>query len=151
LGPRERFKYALDPARTITTTVEEKMPGLELVTVLALVEYAVLTLMVGRARIRYGVVAPATTGDPTFERYFRVQQNTLEALLIFLPSLWIFAHRMSYWGAIILGLLFIAARAEYARGYIMSPERRSLGVQITFVVNGTLLIGSLAALLFHVL
>src|SRR5713226_10529076 len=103
------------------------MPGLELITLLALIEYAVLTVMVGSARTRFGIAAPATTGDPTFERYFRVQQNTLEALLIFLPALWIFAQRASYWGAVVLGLVFIAARAEYARGYIKAPEGRSRG------------------------
>ena len=94
------------------------MAGLELITVLALIEYAVLGVMVGSARGRFGVAAPATTGEPTFERYFRVHQNTLEALMIFLPSLWIFAHRVSYPAAFVLGVVFLGARAEYARGYI---------------------------------
>jgi glutathione S-transferase len=127
------------------------MLGLELITILSLIEYAVLTLMVGSARARFGVAAPATTGDPAFERYFRVQQNTLEALIVFLPSFWIFAQRVSYWGAVILGVIFIAARAEYARGYIMAPEGRSRGAQLTFAVNGILLIGSLLGLIVHAL
>jgi glutathione S-transferase len=127
------------------------MAGLELITVLALVEYVVLTLMVGSARARFGVAAPATTGDPTFERYFRVQQNTLEALIVFLPAFWIFAQRVSYWGAVILGVIFIAARAEYARGYILAPEGRSRGAQLTLAANGILLIGSLLGLIVHAL
>lgn len=127
------------------------MAGLELITVLALIEFAVLTVMVGSARARFGVAAPATTGDPTFERYFRVQQNTLEALVVFLPTLWIFAQRVNCWGAIVLGVVFIAARAEYARGYITSPEGRSRGAQLTFAVNGILLIGSLLGLIVHAL
>src|SRR5258708_29757039 len=46
---------------------------------------------VARARIRFGVPAPAVTGHPEFERHFRVQANTLEGLVLFLPALWVFA------------------------------------------------------------
>lgn len=127
------------------------MAGLELITVLALIEYALFGLMVGSARGRFGVAAPATTGEPSFERYFRVQQNTLEALMIFIPALWIFAHRVSYATALVLGLMFIGARAEYARGYILSPEGRSLGARATFAVNGILVLGSALGLLFYAL
>lgn len=127
------------------------MAGLELITVLALIEFAALGLMVGSARLRFGVAAPATTGEPTFERYFRAHQNTLEALVVFLPSFWIFAHRVGYWPAIILGLAFIAARAEYARSYILAPERRALGARATFAINGILLMGALLGLIAHAL
>ncbi|MGH7001589.1 MAG: MAPEG family protein [Stellaceae bacterium] len=127
------------------------MAVLELVTLLALIEYVVLALMVGSARARFGVAAPATTGDPTFERYFRVQQNTLEALIVFLPALWIFAQRVNHWGAIILGLVFIAARAEYARGYIRAAEGRRLGARVTLAVNAILLVGGLLGLIAHAL
>ena len=64
---------------------------LELVTLLALLEYSILGAMVGRARQTYGVEAPATTGNPDFERYFRVHENTLEALIVFIPAFWIFS------------------------------------------------------------
>jgi glutathione S-transferase len=127
------------------------MAGLELITVLALIEYAVFGPMVGSARGRYGIAAPATTGEPNFERYYRVQQNTLEALIIFLPSLWIFAHRVNYILAFLLGVTFIAARAEYARGYIAAPEGRTIGAYLTMGVNAILLIGSVLGLLFHAL
>jgi uncharacterized membrane protein YecN with MAPEG domain len=127
------------------------MAGLEWITLLALIEYAIFGLMVGSARGRFGVDAPATIGEPNFERYFRVQQNTLEALIIFLPSLWIFAQRVNHIAAFILGVVFIVARAEYARGYIRSAEGRSTGAQLTFAANGILLIGSLLGLIFHAL
>lgn len=127
------------------------MAGLELITVLALIEYAVFGLMVGAARGRFGVAAPATTGEPNFERYFRVQQNTLEALMIFLPGLWIFAHRVNHVAAFVLGVVFIAARAEYARGYIQAAEGRHIGARLTMAVNGVLLIGSVIGLLIHAL
>ncbi len=63
-----------------------------LIAALALVEYVVFLLQAGQARGRYGVPAPATTGHPVFERYLRVQQNTIEQLVIFLPALFICAH-----------------------------------------------------------
>jgi glutathione S-transferase len=58
-----------------------------LVTALALVVYLVLTLNVGRARVKYKVKPPIMTGEPELERVLRVQQNTLEQLVLFLPAL----------------------------------------------------------------
>ena len=68
------------------------MEFVALVTNLAVLEYAVFALLVGLARGRTGVLAPETSGHPEFERYFRVQQNTLERLVIFIPSLWVFSY-----------------------------------------------------------
>ena len=39
---------------------------------LALIEYLLFAILVARARVRCHVPAPATTGHPVFERYFRV-------------------------------------------------------------------------------
>jgi uncharacterized MAPEG superfamily protein len=103
---------------------------------------------VGRARARYGVAAPAVSGDPIFERYHRVHQNTLESLVIFLPSLWLFATYVSEPIAAGLGLVFIVGRAMYARLYVLDPPRRSLGVAIHFSATAILLLGgTLGALL----
>ena len=55
-----------------------------LIATVALLEYVYFGFQVGRARDKYGVPAPAVTGDPIFERYHRVHQNTLENLVIFL-------------------------------------------------------------------
>ena len=62
-----------------------------LVTLLAIGLYFLTGLQVGKARQTFGIKAPAITGNPDFERVFRVQMNTLEWLPIFLPSLWLFA------------------------------------------------------------
>src|SRR5258705_2579447 len=78
---------------------------LEMITVLALLEYSILGVMVARARGRYGVAAPATTGNPDFERYFRVHENTLEALIVFIPAVWIFALEGNYNFSVALGAL----------------------------------------------
>ena len=73
---------------------------------LALIEYAVILMLTGQARGRFGVPAPATTGNPSFERYFRVQQNTIEQLVIFFPALYLFAAFVSANVAAALGVWF---------------------------------------------
>ena len=120
-----------------------EMHVVSFIVVLALVEYAVLGAMVGRARIQYKVPAPATTGDPIFERYFRVHQNTLEQLIVFVPAIFIFATYVHMLAAVALGFIFLVARIVYAMGYIRDPEKRAGGAVATFLVNTILLIGSL--------
>jgi glutathione S-transferase len=110
---------------------------------LALLEYTVLGLMVGNARARYKVPAPATTGNPAFERHFRVHQNTMEQLVIFVPAIFIFATYVHMLAAAALGFVFVVARAIYAMGYIKDPERRAGGAVVTFVVNTILVLGGL--------
>jgi glutathione S-transferase len=115
---------------------------LELVTLLALLEYSILGVMVGRARVKYGVEAPATTGNPEFERYFRVHVNTLESLIVFLPAVWIFAYAVNYHIGVALGVLFIIARIIYANGYLNAPAKRGPGALATGVINLILVLGS---------
>ena len=110
---------------------------------LALLEYVIITFMVGSARVRYKVPAPATTGDPIFERYFRVQQNTLEQLIVFIPSIFIFAAYVHMIAAAALGFIFVVARAIYAMGYVRDPEKRAGGATATFLVNLILVLGAL--------
>jgi len=81
-----------------------------LVTCLAILFYFFTSIEVSRARVRFGVKAPAISGNPDFERVFRVQMNTLEWMPIFLPSLWLFAIYISDIGAAGLGLIWIAGR-----------------------------------------
>jgi uncharacterized membrane protein YecN with MAPEG domain len=125
------------------------MSGVAAIMGLALIEYLLLGFMVGRARGTYNVPAPATTGDPVFERYFRVHQNTLESLIVFIPALWLFATYLNIPIAIALGLIFIAARIIYAAGYIKAPEKRAAGAGLTFLVNAALVIGGLVGIAIH--
>jgi uncharacterized MAPEG superfamily protein len=113
------------------------------VALLAVLEYMVLSLLTGRARGQYGVTAPATTGHPLFERWYRVQQNTLEQMIAFLPGLFLFASYVSATWASLLGLLFIAGRGLYARGYVADPERRGTGFAVSFVATTILVLGGL--------
>jgi glutathione S-transferase len=114
-----------------------------LVTLLALIVYFAMAMAVGRARAKYKVAAPATTGDPMFERYFRVHMNTLEWLPIFLPSLWLFAF---YWGdqvAASLGAVWVVGRVLYMSSYARDPKSRSAGFAIQGLAALALLIGAL--------
>lgn len=116
----------------------------------ALVEYYVFTWQCGRARGRLGVPAPAITGNAEFERYLRVQYNTIEQLVIFLPALFGFAHFVSPAWAAALGVVFIVGRALFARGYVRDPARRGPGFGLTLLANTALLLGSLLGALVRV-
>jgi glutathione S-transferase len=117
------------------------MPYLALVTVLALLQFLYFGIQVGRARGRYGVAAPATTGNEHFERHFRVQMNTLELLVMFLPALWLFGSYVSpIWGAA-LGAVFIVGRGIYAQTYVSDPKKRSLGFALSMLPTLALLLG----------
>ncbi|WP_116811239.1 MAPEG family protein [Steroidobacter cummioxidans] len=117
------------------------MPFVAIVTVLALLQFFWLGLQVASARTKYGVAAPATTGHAVFERHFRVQMNTLEQLLMFLPALWIFATYISPLWAAALGVVFILGRAIYAISYVRDPKTRALGFALTALPNLAMLIG----------
>jgi glutathione S-transferase len=123
------------------------MVGVQIILVLALLEYMVLGFNAGRARVKYDIKAPATTGHPMFERAYRIHYNTLEQLIVFVPSLLLFSYYVSARFAFILGLLFVIARAVYAVGYTRDPEQRAYGAGLTFLVNTVLVIGSLVGLL----
>ena len=114
-----------------------------IVTILALLLYFVMGLRVGQARSKYNVPAPAITGNPDFERLFRVHANTLEWLPIFLPSLWLFAF---YWNDAVaagVGLVWIVGRYLYMTGYTKAATSRSAGFAIQALATGMLLFGAL--------
>jgi glutathione S-transferase len=113
-----------------------------LVTILSLLLYLVSTINVIRARVKYGVSAPNLTGNSDFERVLRVQQNTLEQLVLFLPVLWLFSLFVSsLWGTII-GVIWIVGRVIYAWGYYQTPKKRLTGFGVSLISAAILLIGS---------
>lgn len=117
------------------------MAAVAIVVVLALIEYTWFGFLVGRARGRAGIAAPAITGDPIFERYMRVQQNTLEQLVVFVPAMFLFGYYVNAWVAALIGLVFIAGRALYLRLYVADPARRGPGVLISMLAQVVLLLG----------
>ena len=119
------------------------MEPVAIVIVIALLEYVVFGALVGRARGRYGVKAPATSGHEVFERYFRVHYNTLELLVAFVPAMWLFGTYVSPTWAALLGLVFVAGRALYLLSYVKDPAKREIGFGLSVLPIGVLLIGAL--------
>ncbi len=119
---------------------------MELVTIviaLALIEYSVFGMLVGKARGKYGIAAPAISGDPIFERYYRVHQNTLEILVLFIPGMVMFAQYVSADVAAGLGMIFIVGRFLYFQAYVAEPKTRSLGFALSYIPVQILVIGGL--------
>ena len=122
-----------------------------LVICLAVAMYFWTIVNVGRARRKYKISAPATTGNENFERVFRAQQNTLEHLVVFFPCLWLFCRYASpTWGAGI-GLVWVLARVWYAIGYASPTGRkREPGFAISSIALTVLLVGSLVGVLVRI-
>jgi uncharacterized MAPEG superfamily protein len=114
-----------------------------IVIILAVIEYIVFGILVGRARGRYGIKAPATTGHEVFERYFRVHQNTLETLMAFIPGIALFALFVDPNWAAGIGLIYVIGRIVYLRSYVADPAKRSAGFGLSMLPILALLIGGL--------
>ena len=120
----------------------ETMLWTALVILIALIEYMVFGFLVGGARARYKVAAPATSGHPDFERYFRVHYNTLEMLVVFIPAVWLFGLYLSPRWSAIIGVVFVIGRALYAIGYIRAAEKRETGAMLSFASVTVLVVGA---------
>jgi glutathione S-transferase len=113
------------------------------VTLLLVVQYTYFMAMVGKARGAAGIKAPAVTGDETFERNLRVHLNTLEQLMITLPSMWVCAYFFSTSLAGIMGLTFLVGRFIYRSSYIADPGTRGKGMMIGFLANVVMILTGL--------
>jgi len=120
-----------------------------LVTCLAILFYFFTCFRVGKARVTFNIPAPATTGNPDFERLFRVQMHTLEWMPIFLPSLWLFAAYVSDAIAAALGLVWIVGRILYMIGYMQAVEKRGPGFAIQGLTCIVLWLGALGAIVWR--
>jgi glutathione S-transferase len=112
------------------------------VTLLALIVYLVMTMNVGRARAKYGVKAPAVVGNENFERAYRVQMNTLEQLVFFLPALWLCAVLAGDGLAAVGGAIWIIGRVIYGLAYMHDPATRGRGAVITVLAQIGLFVGA---------
>lgn len=111
------------------------------ITCLVLIEYMAFGMLVGKARMDTGVRAPAISGNEQFERWFRVHQNTMEQLVVFLPALWVFATFVHDLTAAGLGLVFFIGRIIYCRSYVRDPESRGPGFMLSALPNIILVLG----------
>jgi len=120
-----------------------------LVTLLAIAFYFFLGTRVAAARGKFGVKLPATTGNPDFERVYRVQMNTLEWLPVFLVSLWLCALYLSDIGAAAVGVVWIVGRALYYVGYSKATEKRLPGFFIQVTACSLLFVGALVGVIMR--
>jgi glutathione S-transferase len=116
-----------------------------LAVMVALLQFVYFGIEVGRARGRYGIQAPAITGHPEFERYFRVHVNTLEQLAVVLPSSFAFAYLVSDLWAAVAVAVYIVGRFIYFRGYVADPAKRGLGFMLSALPGWILALGSIIA------
>ena len=120
-----------------------------IVSLLAVALYFIFATQVARARGRFGVKLPATTGNPDFERIFRAHVNTLEWMPTFLVPLWLCAVYFSDAVAAALGLLWIGGRIVYFIGYSTAVEKRLPGFFIQSSACFLLFIGAIAGIVMH--
>lgn len=120
------------------------MHYVQVVALLAVLQYLLFGLLVGRARMRFHVNAPATTGNEEFERVYRVHVNTLEQLAAFLPVLWVASlYWPDRWVALI-GAVYLVGRFAYRRLYLADPAKRGPGFLLTVGPTFVLLVMGLA-------
>lgn len=125
------------------------MKFVHIVAMLAIAQYIFFGLKVGMARGKYGVKAPATSGHDMFDRIYRVQSNTLEQLVCFLPALFVAAL---YWPPIAIaaiGVLYLAGRTLYWLSYVKDPSSRGTGFMMTFVSVVLLIAAAVVGALFR--
>src|SRR6266700_8307938 len=120
-----------------------------LVTCLAILFYFFTAIQVSRARVAFGIKPPTISGNPDFERVFRVQMNTLEWMPIFLPSLWLFAIYISDAIAAGIGLVWVAGRILYLIGYAQAAVKRGPGFGIQASAAIILWVGALGAIVWR--
>ena len=126
------------------------MHYIHLVAALAVLQFFFFGIMVGRARARFGVKAPATTGNDHFERAFRVQMNTLEQLTGFLPALYIAGQFWPPTYVAAVGIVYLVGRFVYWRSYIADPTSRSLGFLLTVSPTFLLLTAGVAGAVLRI-
>jgi glutathione S-transferase len=119
-----------------------------LMTIIAVVFTFIAGARVGALRGARKIEAPATVGDPDFERAFRVHMNTIESLVVFLPLLWLGALAFDGMIALYIGLIWIVGRLIYMNAYMSDPAKRAPGAIITMVPLVGLLIISVWGLFF---
>jgi len=120
----------------------QQFPMTALVTLLALLFYIILMLAVSWARRKYGIAPPAMIGNEHFERHVRVHANTLESLVVFLPSIWLFAAWHGDHLAALLGVIWIVGRLVYWKGYVEGSALRRIGFPVQGAANILLLVGA---------
>lgn len=123
------------------------LPLTSLATLLAVALMFWTAINVGKARAKYEVKAPATSGHEMFDRAYRIQMNTLESAMLLLPSMWIYADLIGDLGAGLAGAIWITGRICYALAYQQDPAKRGPGFGISFLAIAGMWVGGLWAVI----
>lgn len=118
-------------------------------TLAALTVYLWVFINAGRARHKHKVPAPSMDGPMEFQSAQRVQANTVEQIVLFLPALWLCAWFLGDRWAAAGGALWVAGRILYALGYYRDPSRRGAGFVLAFLASIALMCGAAIGLLFR--
>lgn len=119
------------------------MNYVHIVVLLAILQFVVFGMLVGKARGKYGIQAPAMTGNPHFERAVRVHMNTLEQLVCFIPAALLAAV---YWPQVYvaaLGVVYLVGRTIFQIAYTADPSKRAVGFVLTFLPTTILVLAAL--------
>ena len=119
------------------------LPLTALITLMAIALMFWTAIGVGRARVKYEVKAPATSGNDMFDRAYRVQMNTMESALMMLPALWVYAAFIGDTGAAAMGLAWVSGRIWYALAYQKDPAKRGGGFSLALLAVAGLWAGGL--------
>ncbi len=77
----------------------------------------------------------------------RVQVNTVEQIIVFLPALWMCAVLLGDRWAALGGAIWVLGRIIYALAYYRDPAKRSVGFMITLLATLGLIAGTALGLL----
>jgi uncharacterized MAPEG superfamily protein len=116
---------------------------ISIVTSIMLIQLFLFSIKSGMAREKDEVKAPATTGNEHFERLYRIHHNSMELLIIAIPSMWMFAMHVHAIGAAALGTVYVIGRVIYAKAYTADPDTRGTGFMISMIPTVILMIGAL--------
>ncbi len=120
-----------------------------LLIMIALLQYIYFTMVTGLSRSKYHVNAPATTGNETWECLYRVQQNTLEQIIIYIPAVLAFSHYVSATWVLLPGIGYLVGRQIFAIVYVKNPPKRGLGMILTFLSSLSMVIGTIIAIVLN--
>lgn len=115
--------------------------GPALVTLATSLLLFVCAAYVGRCRVKFGIQAPATSGHPQFEIAYRIQMNTIENTVAFLPVLWVFALHLSSLWATVFGGVWLVGRVWYGWAYARDPKTRGGGFLVAMLSFTALALG----------
>jgi uncharacterized membrane protein YecN with MAPEG domain len=148
-GVKEKLHFPPNPHNH--TQQETKMQYVELIAALAVIQFLSFGALTGRARHHSGLKAPAISGHEGFERMYRVQMNTLEVMVAFLPALFLAAK---YWSPLIvaaLGFVYLIGRLIYWRAYVDNPAKRGMGFLLSILPTIVLALGALVGIVLSII